>query len=59
MFANYQILNVTKRIAEGTLQEEIVIVYLHQIFVTRAELLTCLGTESKCIRILPFGLLLK
>jgi len=59
MFANYQILNVTKRIGEGTLQEEIVIVYVHQIFVSRAELLTCVGTENKCIPKLAFGFFLK
>ena len=59
MFANYQILNFTKRIGEGTLKEEIVIFYLQQIFVSKAELLTWVGTESKCIPKLASGFFLK
>jgi len=49
VIANYQILDVTKRIGEGTLQEEIAIVYLHQIFVSRAELLTCVLSRLKVL----------
>jgi hypothetical protein len=47
MFANYRIQYVTKQIAEGPLIEESVIVYLRQIFVSRAYLLTCVGKQSE------------
>ena len=59
MFASYQIPNVTKRIAVVPLHEKISIVYLQQIFVSRAELLTWVGTESKYIPKLAFGFFLK